>query len=128
MLIKGLDGVYRPSSGSPLKDAAEGSWSTLVGADLDGFVRAGTADVGAFEIGSTAAQRKPLTEKDVGPWWLGNVSDPNDGNVSVAIRIVSRTEKRLGMGAVQGLKEARDVLGRLTSANLPARRAYLPGL
>lgn len=116
MLIKGADGIYRPASGSPLKDAAVGLWADIL-KDLDGSTRgAGSMDVGAFEIGGGATPRKPLTEKDVGPWWMGNTSGPD------IVRVIDWNRQdagRLGLGKVKGLVEARDLLGRAGSVPNP---------
>ena len=59
-------GVLRPSSSSPVVDAAVGTFR-FVRDDVDRRPRAGALDVGAFEWSSSQPQGAPLTPADVGP-------------------------------------------------------------
>ena len=72
----GQDGIFRPSSTSPVIDAGVGSYSGLFTDDMDGQTRTGVFDVGADEFSTAAIVRIPLTSGDVGPDWLG--SEPTD--------------------------------------------------
>ncbi|THU36934.1 hypothetical protein FAM09_18395 [Niastella caeni] len=69
-LISLTNGVYRPSNGSPLINAASGAY---VAADMDGQIRDGNPDIGADEYSNTTITRKPLTPQDVGPQWIDEV-------------------------------------------------------
>jgi hypothetical protein len=71
-LVKGPDGIYRPSFESPLKDAALGAWTEVI-RDLNELYRQDAKDVGAFELGNLPLGR-PLTETEVGPYWMGNTT------------------------------------------------------
>lgn len=109
-LVKGVDGVWRPDAGSAVKDAGAGNWADVL-FDFDGASRAGAKDVGAFEVGADVEKRKPLTEKDVGPWWLGNTSTPDVGG-PIAIRFMPRGRTWGEVMEPNALVEARDLLGR----------------
>jgi hypothetical protein len=64
-LSAGGGGMLRPGAGSPVIDAATGSFSQVT-VDIDGQARAGAKDVGADEV-TGATPRVPLTSADVGP-------------------------------------------------------------
>jgi poly(beta-D-mannuronate) lyase len=67
-LVRAADGLLRPSAGSPVVGAARPSTSGLkLTTDMDGQVRAGALDVGADQVASGSALRRPLTPADVGP-------------------------------------------------------------
>lgn len=93
-LTKGPDGIYRPDAGSPLKDAAVGSYDSISG-DINAWVRDAKKDVGNFEIGAGTVQAKPLTEKDVGPSWMGNNYDVNNEDGSVGVRLAPAARSRV---------------------------------
>jgi poly(beta-D-mannuronate) lyase len=109
-LVKGADGIWRPEAGTAVKDAAAGTWADIL-LDFDGADRGTAKDVGAFEYGAEIAKRKPLTEKDVGPWWLGNTSTPENGG-PIAVRFQPRGKTWREAMEPGGLAEARDFLGR----------------
>jgi poly(beta-D-mannuronate) lyase len=69
LLARGEDGLLRPSSSSPLRDAVEGSFAEIK-ADIDGQPRANRLDVGCDETSSEPATNRPLTAADVGPSWM----------------------------------------------------------
>jgi poly(beta-D-mannuronate) lyase len=58
-------GMLRPAAGSPVIDAAAGTFAQVT-TDLDEQVRTGAKDVGADEV-QAATPRRPLTAADVGP-------------------------------------------------------------
>jgi len=60
------DGLWRPTSLSPVVNAAVGSFPYVV-TDMDGQLRDATPDVGADEISFSPVTRRPLTPADVGP-------------------------------------------------------------
>ena len=65
LLMRGPDGLLRPSAGSPAIDAASASVS--VPTDIDGQTRSGVLDVGCDEVGAAGPARRPLSRSDVGP-------------------------------------------------------------
>jgi poly(beta-D-mannuronate) lyase len=69
-LLSLMNGLYRPSNGSPLINAASGAYVTE---DMDGQIRDGNPDIGADEYSNTLITRKPLTPGDVGPQWIDEV-------------------------------------------------------
>jgi hypothetical protein len=61
------NGLYRPSSSSPLVDAAV-DVAVEADVDMDGQPRdAAKKDVGADEVSDAPVVRRPLTRADVGP-------------------------------------------------------------
>ena len=64
-------GVHFPGAGSPVIDAAELSYSsvidTVIYTDIEGKSRHAHPDVGAFEYAGYPLLRGPLTEEEVGP-------------------------------------------------------------
>jgi poly(beta-D-mannuronate) lyase len=125
MLSKGADGVYRPADGSPAKDAAVGVYDSIP-KDLNGWMRDAKKDVGNFEIGAGTIQSKPLTEKDVGPTWMGNPYNPGDEDGIVAVRLAQRRSRSAQpafqspavrvFGTVTGAGHLDDLLGRNVGA------------
>ncbi|MCA9274292.1 MAG: polysaccharide lyase 6 family protein [Phycisphaerales bacterium] len=76
------DGLLRPSTGSPLIDAADASYAPAL--DMDGQIRDASPDVGADEVSALAATIGPLTEDDVGPdWWGVEPPTPQSGTVVI---------------------------------------------
>ncbi len=76
------DGLLRPSTGSPLIDAANASYTPTV--DMDGQARDASPDVGADEVSTLTATIAPLTEEDVGPdWWGKEPPTPQSGTVVI---------------------------------------------
>ena len=65
----GTDGLYRPSSNSPVIDAGAASDVTI---DMDGQTRNSMKDVGADEYSTASIVLRPLTPSDVGPTWMLN--------------------------------------------------------
>lgn len=65
-LVRGQDGVYRLSAGSPAIGKAAGAY-LFVKVDLFGRLREGSLDVGAEQASDAAPTNRPLTESDVGP-------------------------------------------------------------
>lgn len=61
-----VDNVWRPSTGSPVIDAAAGTFPIVL-RDIDGQERDGLKDVGADEYKQTQRLNRPLTSSDVGP-------------------------------------------------------------
>ncbi|MNI21404.1 hypothetical protein D3C73_749260 [compost metagenome] len=62
------NGLFRPTTNSPVIGSAVGSYVTV---DMDGQTRTdGDIDSGADEVASSAITRKPLTSQDVGPLWM----------------------------------------------------------
>jgi len=79
-LSLGADGLYRPSSTSPVIDSGSSITSGLFSDDMDGQARIGIYDVGADEVSSATLVRMPLEAGDVGPSWLGEtIPDPPTG-------------------------------------------------
>jgi hypothetical protein len=64
-LAAGPGGMLRPKAGSPVIDAATGTFNQVT-TDLDGQARGGVKDVGADEV-NPQTPRVPLTSADVGP-------------------------------------------------------------
>ena len=64
-LTAGTGGMLRPKAGSPVIDAATGSFAQVT-KDLDDQARTGAKDVGADEV-DAATPRRPLSAADVGP-------------------------------------------------------------
>lgn len=58
-LVAGSDGIYRPGTGSPVIDAALGSYPGVTD-DLEGKLRDTAPDVGAFEYSSALPVRSPV--------------------------------------------------------------------
>ena len=67
-LILADDGLFRPTSSSPLIDAAVGDY-TYITTDLDGQIRTQPYDVGCDEISSEPILNVPLSRQDVGVDW-----------------------------------------------------------
>lgn len=59
-------GIQRLTSSSPARDAAAGTYSTVLD-DVDGHARSGKLDVGADEYSTATILRRPLRSTDVGP-------------------------------------------------------------
>lgn len=66
------DGLWRPATHSPARDAAAGDWPWLT-EDFDGQPRAGFPDIGCDEISDAPLLRRPLTAAEVGPLWMRSV-------------------------------------------------------
>lgn len=75
-LVKGPDGLWRPSASSPAIDAAPNAFVTH---DFDGQPRIGLFDIGADELSSAQIVRKPLTSNDVGATWFNYTPPTNWG-------------------------------------------------
>jgi poly(beta-D-mannuronate) lyase len=60
------DSVWRPSAGSPVIDAAAGTYAQVL-LDIDGQQRDALKDVGADEFKQSQRVNRPLTASDVGP-------------------------------------------------------------
>ena len=74
------EGIFRPSSMSPARDAGVGDFSGLIADDMDGQPRDAMFDIGADEFSAAAIVRAPLQPDDVGPAWLGGPPiDPPTG-------------------------------------------------
>jgi poly(beta-D-mannuronate) lyase len=71
-LISLTNGLYRPSSNSPLINAGVGAY---VNVDMDGQARDSNPDIGADEYSNTIITRKPLTPQDVGPQWIDEAGE-----------------------------------------------------
>jgi poly(beta-D-mannuronate) lyase len=71
-LMETVDGLQRPSSGSPAIDTGDPAYLSLVSEDVLGHPRDAAPDIGAIEISSRPSLRRPLTKADVGP-----ASDPD---------------------------------------------------
>ena len=67
-LERAQDGLLRPNSYGPVRDAAEALSS--VTSDIDGQSRTGRADVGCDEVGPGGIVRRVLAGEDVGPAWM----------------------------------------------------------
>ncbi len=78
--VTSADGLQRPNAGSPLYNAADGSYTPAN--DMDGQPRDATPDVGADEVSTAATTTGPLTEDDVGPSWWGTIPI-GDGTVVI---------------------------------------------
>jgi hypothetical protein len=108
LLAKDADGIQRPASGSPLQDAAAGSFADIT-LDLNGWERGGPKDVGAEEIGGGTRPARPLTEKDVGPYWMGNA-------VSISQRLQPLKKTRATVLWLPTGGQPHDLLGRRLDA------------
>jgi hypothetical protein len=75
-LVKGPDGLWRPSATSPAIDGASPAYVTH---DFDGQPRIGLFDIGADEFSNAQIVRKPLTANDVGATWFNYVPPANWG-------------------------------------------------
>jgi poly(beta-D-mannuronate) lyase len=72
-LAKGLDGIWRPATDSPVRGAAQGDYPE-VNTDMDGQDRGRPRDVGSDQFSDRPIRSRPLNESDVGPGWRR--SDP----------------------------------------------------
>lgn len=72
LLSLATDGLWRPATNSPARDAAVGedAWLTE---DFDGQPRDDPKDIGCDEISVAPVLRRPLTVADVGPVWMRSV-------------------------------------------------------
>jgi poly(beta-D-mannuronate) lyase len=68
-LVRAEDGLWRPGTNSPVRDAAEGSFVTITN-DIDGQPRSGRFDIGCDEAAQQPPLNRPLTPADVGPGWM----------------------------------------------------------
>src|SRR5262249_45557804 len=68
-LLKGSDGLWRPSAGSPLLGAAQGDFS-FVPVDLDDQPPGSAKDVGAAHRSPHPPRRLLPATGDVGPAWM----------------------------------------------------------
>jgi len=68
-LERGKDGLLRPTSGSPVRGAAEGDFAS-VKADIDGQPRSGKLDAGCDQVSNAPVTNHPLTPTEVGPSWM----------------------------------------------------------
>ncbi len=76
------DGLWRPQTGSPAINGAQGAYTDILD-DMDGQARNdGTHDVGADERSTGAIFATPLTADDVGPDWMRmpRISGDSDGD------------------------------------------------
>lgn len=74
------DGLYRPSSNSPVINGGSSIASGLFLDDIDGQARVDMYDIGADEVSAATIVRMPLQANDVGPSWLGGTTpDPPAG-------------------------------------------------
>ncbi|RPE08145.1 T9SS C-terminal target domain-containing protein [Chitinophaga lutea] len=71
-LLAITNGLYRPSAGSPLINAAPGTYATE---DMDGQLRDNNPDIGADEQSGLPVIRKPLTPEETGPQWIDEIVD-----------------------------------------------------
>jgi poly(beta-D-mannuronate) lyase len=69
-LVETDDRLWRPGPGSPALGAAQGDYS-FVTTDADGQDRPAHKDIGCDQASDDAVTRKPLTQDDVGPAWMG---------------------------------------------------------
>ena len=67
-LMRGADGISRPSANSPVRAAAEGEFGA-VSTDIDGQPRTGKLDTGCDQISDAPVLNRPLMAADVGPTW-----------------------------------------------------------
>ncbi len=70
VLSRSGDGLWRPTAGSALIDAAQGEYAEVV-VDVDGTERSDTKDVGADEVNGAAIAWPLRTSTNTGPVWLG---------------------------------------------------------
>ena len=68
-LVRGADGLWRPSDKSPVRAAAEGEFPA-VAKDIDGQPRPVKSDVGCDQYSDAPVTSRPLSASDVGPSWL----------------------------------------------------------
>jgi len=62
------DGLWRPSSTSPVINAGSSDYSYIFD-DFDGQQRSDSIDIGGDEVSQLPVVRRPLTADDVGPSW-----------------------------------------------------------
>jgi poly(beta-D-mannuronate) lyase len=77
-LERAEDGLWRPTTDSPVRGAAEGVLDA-VKTDIDGQARGGRWDVGCDQISSGPVANRPLTAADVGPSWMDRGKPPGRG-------------------------------------------------
>jgi poly(beta-D-mannuronate) lyase len=68
-LERGSGGLLRPTAGSPVRGAAEGTFPNVTH-DIDGQPRPQKPDAGCDQYSSAPIVNRPLTAGDVGPAWL----------------------------------------------------------
>lgn len=86
------DSIYRPTDGSPLIDAAIGSYDFAY--DMDGQSRTAPFDVGCDEKSNDAITNRPLSKKDVGVQW--EIIEITDLYVEAGINILPDAVKAIG--------------------------------
>jgi hypothetical protein len=125
------DGLWRPTAGSPVVNAAVGSTSGLLPTDIDGQPRLGIADVGADEVSSAAIVRRPLKAQDVGPSWLFRTgpTEPGFGPAGCAIEAedYSALLDPNGDGETWSAVDVRQALGGKALAAPTGDRIDIPG-
>ena len=67
-LERSKDGLWRPSSNSPVRGAAQGDFPN-VKADINGRPRSARTDAGCEQISDGPVTNRPLVAADVGPSW-----------------------------------------------------------
>jgi len=67
-LVKGLDGLWRPTGTSPALGAAVGDLA-FVKEDIDGQIRPAKRDIGCDQRSDGTIVHRPLGPGDVGPSW-----------------------------------------------------------
>lgn len=89
LLSRAADDLMRPEPDSPAIDAASGSYPNIT-TDSDGHTRtAGTKDIGADELSSSAAILKPLTLTSTGPIWM------RPSSVSISEILITPTDAEI---------------------------------
>jgi len=73
-LERGANGLWRPAANSPVRGAAQGSF-THIKTDMDGQPRATRQDVGADQLSEAPVTSRPLNAADVGPSWRNRTRD-----------------------------------------------------
>ena len=68
-LTRGGDGLWRPATNCPARQAAEGTFAAITN-DIDGHPRTGRLDVGCDQASDQPVLHRPLTAADVGPSWM----------------------------------------------------------
>jgi poly(beta-D-mannuronate) lyase len=68
-LARAEDGLLRPASASPVRNAAEGDFAAI-NYDIDGQARSGRPDAGCDQFSAEARTNRPLTPAEVGPSWM----------------------------------------------------------
>jgi poly(beta-D-mannuronate) lyase len=68
-LVRAADGLWRPATNCPVRQAAEGEFP-VVTTDIDGQRRKGRFDVGCDQASPEPVGNRPLTAADVGPSWM----------------------------------------------------------